>query len=111
MIYDRAINVYNVGTGSSPLTRKLTAYGTYLCRVLTVYRRTAFEARQAGESIDRMVQMPWAEGLNATQYAVMEDGHVYRIIEARPDRDGDELPVIVLSLHREEGRFDFIGAD
>ena len=111
MIYDRAINIWNVGAGSSPLTRKLTAQGTYLCRILTVYRRTAFEARQLGESIDRMVRMPYAEGVRATQYATMEDGHVYKITEARPDLDGDALPVIELSLHREEGRYDFIGSE
>ena len=109
MIYDKEIRIYAVGAGDSPLLRKLSLTATLLCRINTVYRRTSFEARQQGETIDRMVRIPEAVGIEAGMYAGMEDGHFYRIVEARPDRDGDERPVIDLSLHREEARYDVIG--
>ena len=107
MIYDRPLRVFRLDTASSPLSRRLIDPVSYLCAYRTVYHRTYFQAVQAGESIDRMVQLRTpATPPDATMYAVLEDGHVYRISEAQHTVDEDGLPAVVLSLHREEARYD-----
>ena len=108
MIYDRPLTVFKLDTASPPTTRRLTDPAAYLCAYRTVYHRTYFQAVQAGESIDRMVQLRAPDPPpDATMYAVLEDGHVYRIREAQLTEDEDGLPAVVLSLHREEARYDY----
>ena len=108
MIYDRVLEVFKLDTKSrSPLERRLFLHSAHYYAPMTVYHRTYFQAVQAGESIDRMVQIPApAKPLDATMYAVPDDGHVYKITEAQPTEDADGLPVVNLSLHREEVRYD-----
>jgi len=107
MIYDRLIEVFDLDTASSPLRRRLVLRSAHYYGNLTVYHRTYFQAVQAGESIDRMVQIPApADPPDATMYAVPEDGHVYKITEAQITTDRDGLPVVNLSLRREEARYD-----
>lgn len=107
MIYDRVVEVFNLDTASSPLQRRLVLHSAHYYGSRTVFHRTYFEALQAGESVDRMIQIPApAEPPTATMYAVPDDGHVYRIIEVQPTEDENGLPVVNLSLHREEARYD-----
>ena len=107
MIYDRPLSVFNLDTGSSPLQRRLVLHSRHLCAYRSVFHRTYFLAKQAGETIDRMVQLPApASPIDATMYAQLDDGHIYRIAEAQPTEDEDGLPAVVLSLHREEARYD-----
>lgn len=107
MIYDRIVEVFNLDTASSPNRRRLVLHSAHYYGNLTVYHRTYFEALQAGESVDRMIQLPApAAPITANMYAVPEDGCVYRIAEAQPTEDADGLPVVNLSLHREERRYD-----
>ena len=105
MIYDRAVDVFKLDTASSPNKRRLVLHSSHYCGPLTVYHRTHFEALQAGESVDRMVRIPGpAELPEATMYAILEDGHVYRVTQAQPTTDEDGQPVVNLSLHREEAQ-------
>lgn len=107
MIYDRVVEVFELDTASSPLQRRLVLHSAHYYGRKTVYHKTYFEALQAGESVNRMIQIPAPENPpTATMYAVPDDGHVYRIIEVQPTEDEDGLPVVVLSLHREEARYD-----
>lgn len=109
MIYDRIVEVFKLDTAERrTLNRRLVLRSAHYYGSLTVFHRTYFQAVQAGESIDRMIQIPAPaeEPPEATMYAVPDDGHVYRITEAQPTEDGDGLPVINLSLHREEDRYD-----
>lgn len=109
MIYDRIVEVFNLDTASSPNRRRLVFQSAHYYGNMTVYHRTYFEALQAGESVDRMIQLPApATPITATMYAVPEDGCVYRIVEAQPTEDQDGLPVVNLSLHREEKRDDLL---
>lgn len=112
MIYDRIVEVFNLDTASSPLVRRLRLRSAHCYGNLTVYHRTYFQAVQAGEAIDRMIQIPAPaeDPPDATMYAVPEDGHVYKIREAQLTTDGDGLPVVNLSLHREEARYDLLRA-
>ena len=108
MIYDRIVEVFNLDTASTPLSRRLVLHSSHYYARLTVYAQRYFDAAQAGETIDGMIRVPLDGGseLRAGQYAVPADGSVYRITAARPDWDADELPVVDLSLHREEGRYE-----
>lgn len=107
MIYDRVVEVFKLDTASSPNKRRLVLHSAHCYGSLTVYHRTYFEALQAGESVDRMIQIPApVEPLTATMYAVPDDGTVYRITEVQPTADADGRPVVNLSLHREERRYD-----
>lgn len=111
MIYDRPLTVSELDTASSPLDRRLINPRSYLCAYRTVYHRTYFQAVQAGERIDRMVQLPAPETpITAAMYAQLEDGRTYRINEAQLTQDEDGLPAVILSLHREEARYDLYGA-
>ena len=111
MIYDRTLAVFTLDTASGPLQRRLVLRSRHLCAYRTVYHRTYFQARQAGETIDRMVQLPAPElPIDATMYAQLDDGHTYRIAEAQLTEDEDGLPAVVLSLHREEARYDVFGS-
>ena len=108
MIYDRLVEVFKLDTASSPLSRRLVLRSAHFYAPRTVYHRTYFQAVQAGETIDRMLQIPApaADPPDATMYAVPEDGQVYRIREVQLAEDENGLPVINLSLHREEARYD-----
>lgn len=109
MIYDRVVEVFDLDPQArKALERRLILRSAHYYGSMTVYHRTYFQAVQAGESIDRMIQIPAPaeEPPDATMYAVPEDGHVYRITEAQPATDADGLPVVNLMLHREEDRYD-----
>lgn len=105
MIYDRLIEIASLGDGDGPLARRLTVVSRHYCAEMTIYHRTYFEWQQAGERIDRMVNLPRLAKIDATMYAIF-DGHVYRIMEAQASRDADNLDIYVLSLRREEARYD-----
>lgn len=112
MIYDRLMEVFKMDTSPTPLSRRLVLHSVHLSANMTIYHRTYFQALQAGEGIDRMVQIPAPEiPPDATMYAVpADDGHVYKITEAQLSKDDDGLPVVNLSLHREEARYDLFRA-
>lgn len=111
MIYDRLLTVFNSDTATSALARKLVERSRHLCAYRTVYHRTYFQAVQAGQSIERMVQIPETDTPpDANMYAELEDGHIYRITEAQHAEDEDGRPCLVLSLHREEARYDLFRA-
>lgn len=106
MIYDRFIEIYALKSADNPLNRKLEFQHVHFCAPLTVYHRTYFSSLRDGETVDRMVQLPQLAEIDATMYAVLEDGHVYKVLEAQPTQDEDGLDVYVLSLHRKEGQYE-----
>lgn len=109
MIYDRIVEVFNLDTvHRNTLARRLVLRSAHYYGPMTVYHRTYYQAVQAGESVDRMIQIPApdTDPPDATMYAVPEDGRVYKITEAQLTTDPDGLPVVNLSLHREEARYD-----
>ena len=107
MIYDRYLTVYDLA-GGSPIGGKLTENSAHYYAEMEVYHRRYWESVQAGSRIDRMVRVPFGEALTATQYAIPEDGHVYRIEQAQHGLDEDGLPVTTLSLRRMEGSYDLL---
>lgn len=111
MIYDRLLTVFKLDTASSALARKLLERSRHLCAYRTVYHRTYFQAVQAGQRIERMVQIPTTDTPpDATMYAELEDGQIYKITEAQFAEDEDGLPCIVLALTREEARYELFRA-
>lgn len=110
MIYDKPIEILklpdDVGT---PLQGKLQPVFSAFCGEMTVFHSRFWESVQAGSRIDAMVELPLhRENVEAEMYARYE-GHIYRIEQAQFQKDGDQLPVTVLSLKREENRYDFAG--
>lgn len=104
MIYDHYLTIYDLA--GSPLSHKLTINSAHFYAPMEVYHARFWEGVQAGSRIDMMVQIPFGRDISATQYAIPEDGHVYRIIQAQHGTDSDELPVTTLSLQREEGFYE-----
>lgn len=109
MIYDRVIEIASAGTDGKPLERRLTVASRHYCAELSIYQSTYLEWAQAGETVERMVQLPRFGEINATMYAIF-GGHVYRILRAQPTKDEDGREVYILSLKREEARYDVFRA-
>lgn len=106
MIYDRVLEVFSASDADSPLESRFTLLHTHFCAQQTVFHRTYFFSLQTGETVDLMVQLPRTVEIDATMYAVPEDGHVYKILEAQPTKDEDGLDVYVLSLHRKGDNYE-----
>lgn len=109
MIYDRVIEIATLGEGDSPLGRRLCVRSRHYCAELSVYRSTYFEWAQTGETVERMVQLPRLGEIDAAQYAILND-HVFRILRAQPTKDEDGRDVCILTLKREEARYDILRA-
>ena len=107
MIYDKLITVCVPPAGfGAPFQGRLTVYARYLCGETTVYHRRYWESVQAGTRIDRMVRLPLHRDIQATMYAILPDGQLYRIEEAQLATDEAGLPVTNLSLRRMEQNYD-----
>lgn len=109
MIYDRPIEIARLGGGDGPLDRRLTVVSRHYCAELSVYRSTYFEWAQTGETVERMVQLPRFGEIDATMYAIANE-HVFRILRAQPTKDEDGREVYILTLKREEARYDVFRA-
>ena len=109
MIYDRILTIYDLPSGT-PLQRKLKYSATHYYAPREVYHKRYWESVQAGSRIDCLVEVPYGEEITATQYCVLDDGHVYRVEQAQHGFDVDGLPVTTLSLKRMEDNYDFAGA-
>ena len=110
MTYDHFLTVYDLKDGTQR-GGKLTENSGHLYAELEVYHRRYWESGQAGSRSDRMVRVPFGEALTATQYAIPEDGHVYRIEQAQHGLDEDGLAVTTLSLRRMEGSYGILRAE
>lgn len=105
MIYDRVVTIHSVAAASSPLERRLDAEGqSHYCAELTVGIKRFWTAKQVGDQIDAVLQLPRADILS-TQIAVY-NGHQYRISQVQQTVDDDGLEASVLSLSRLEALYD-----
>lgn len=105
MIYDRVIEIAAAGPGEGPLARRLDVMSRHYCAELSIYQSTYFQWAQAGETVDLMVQLPRFGAITATMYAIYGES-VYRIMQAQPTRDEDGREIYILTLKREEARYD-----
>lgn len=105
MIYDRLIEIATPESADSPLERRLRVRSRHYCTELSVYRDTYLQWAQTGETVERMVQLPRFGEIDATMYAIAND-RVHRILRAQPTTDADGRDVYVLTLKREETRYD-----
>ena len=109
MIYDRVVSIYRLEGGIAPPSGELTLLSQHYCAPMEVYERRYWDSVQAGQSVDRMVQLPFGDDIEADMYAVYEDGHTYRIVQAQHGADRDGQPICTLSLHREDIYYDDTG--
>lgn len=105
MIYDRLLTICELDGESSALRRRLVPVKKYLCGEKEVYGSRFYTALQAGERLDRMAEL-WRADINADQYAVLADGHVYRVVQAQNGLNADGLEITTLTLRREETEYD-----
>ena len=86
MIYDRGPVAIYTRVGP-PVRNRLQLHSQHYYAELAVYHRRFWESVQAGDRIDRLLQIPFGDDIAAEMYAVPEDGHVYRIAQAQPGED------------------------
>lgn len=107
MIYDRGpVKIYELRGSGTLADGTLHKLSDHYYAELTVFYRRYWASVQASNQIDRLLQIPFGHDLCADLYAVPEDCHVYRIIQAQPGKDEDGIDCCTLSLHREEGNYD-----
>lgn len=110
MIYDKELRYGELSPGSSPLDRRLAVKGSHLYGVKTVYSQRFFEALQAGIRIDTMVQIGLPDAIRAGTYVVLADGFTYRVVQSQTQEDVNGLPVTVLSLMKEDEKYELVRA-
>ena len=111
MIYDRGpVKIYELRGGGTLADGTLHELSAHYYAELTVFYRRFWASVQAGNQIDRLLQIPFGRDLTADLYALPEDGHVYRITQAQPGKDEDGIDCCTLSLQREEGNYDLAAA-
>ena len=110
MIYDRGpLTVWEID--GAPTDCRLKEHSAHYYAELEVYHRRFWESVQAGDRVDRLVQLPAGEDLCANLYVTPEDGFVYRVNQAQPLEDDNGLPACRLSLHREEQNYEFVRSE
>lgn len=109
MIYDKILTICTLLPGRSPAARKLGKVSQHYYAERAVYASRFYAGRQAGAKLVRMVSTPrsvYDQPIEADQYCILADGHVYRIDQAQREVDNDGLPVTTLSLAEPEGKYE-----
>ena len=109
MIYDKILTICTLLPGRSPASRKLGRVSQHYYAERTVYASRFYAGRQAGAKLVRMVSVPrsvYDAAIEADQYCILDDGHVYRIDQAQRELDNDGLPVTTMSLAEPEGKYE-----
>lgn len=109
MIHDKILTICTLLPGRSPASRKLRAVSQHYYAERTVYASRFYAGKQAGAKLVRMVSMPrsvYDAAIEADQYCMLDDGHVYRIDQAQRETDDDGLPITTLSLAEPEGKYE-----
>lgn len=107
MIYDRILTICDPPGGwGAPFHGSVVPVRRSCYAELTIFHRRFWEASAAGTRADRMIRVPFGRDILATSYALLEDGHLYRIEEAQSTEDEDGLPITNLTLRRMEGNYD-----
>lgn len=107
MICDLELKLYRL-SGGTPLTGSLEHIGDYLYGEQEVFHKRYWEAVQAGDSIDTMAQIPLHIDKSSELYAKLADGNLYRVVQLQLSRDKNGLPVSILSLSRDNRRFNIL---
>lgn len=110
MIYDRVLTIFGQASGSSPLNRQLTSGVEHYYRELEVFASRYFAAYQAGETISALVELPRmeAERIEGNAFCELDDGTLYRVVQAQYGQDANGLPITTLSLKTVEGKYDIL---
>ena len=108
MIYDRILTVLVPAQTSSALTRRLVPAGATLCGEKTVSDTRWYMAQQAGQRIDKLVEL-WPSGIEADALVTLDNSTsvVFRVVKSDVVRNRDGLFVQTLTLRREEAAYEF----
>lgn len=107
MIYDRILTVWVPDRDGPALTRRLVPAAAALCGEKSVSDRRFYMAQQAGQRIDKLVEL-WPCGVEADAFVTLDDngGAVYRVVKSDVAQSRDGLPVQTLTLRREEAEYE-----
>lgn len=108
MIYDRTLQLAHLGAGASPMSRRLVLDGWKYYAPETVYASRYYSALQAGVRLDLVAFVAEPDAAEAGQYAIIS-GDVYRIERAEAATDEHGLPITMLTLHKEDDKFELLG--
>lgn len=107
MIYDRILTVLAPAQTGSALTRRLVPAASLLCGERTVSDSRFYLAQQAGQRIDKLVEL-WPSDVEADALVTLDGTQVvYRVAQSRITQNRDGLPVQTLTLRREEADYEF----
>lgn len=107
-IYDIPIALCTLDAGT-PIQGKLRLLESAYCRELEVYHNRYWEAYQAGDRIDCLVELPLHRRSVGPGSYVRYQGHVYEIMQAQFGKDQYDMPITTLSLQRSEHNLDIAG--
>ena len=112
MIYDRILTVLRPAQTQTALTRRLVRAGATLCGEKTVSDTRFYMAQQAGQRIDKLVEL-WPAGIEADELVTLDndDAAVYRVVKAQTALNADGLRVQTLTLRREEAEYAVVSDD
>ena len=107
MIYDRILTVLVPAQTGSALTRRLVPAGATLCGEKTVSDTRWYMAQQAGQRIDKLVEL-WPAGIEADALVTLDNDAavVYRVTKSQVSYSRDGLRVQTLTLRREEAVYE-----
>ena len=110
MIYEIPLTVCRLDTSTHVLDRRLVPVSRHLCAEMEIYNRTYWESRQAGQTVEKMVELPKTCAVQANCYAKLR-GSVYKIERVQETEADGGVPVYVLSLSRSEERYEVFDSD
>lgn len=104
MIYEIPLTIAKLDDATHVLDRRLVTESRHLCAELDVYSRTYWESRQAGQTVEKMVELPKTCDIQGNRYAVLR-GKVYKVERAQETEADGGLPVYRLTLTKSEDRY------
>ena len=109
--YDKILTVHAPAQGTAPSQRRLRPGLEHYYREAEVYSSRYWQARQAGETISMLVELPRLDGdgrITTEHFVVPEDGKVYRVAQAAAAYDECGMAIWRLSLTATEGKYELL---
>ena len=106
--YDKLLTVHAPAQGTAPSQRRLRPGLEHYYREAEVYASRYWQARQAGETISMLVELPRLDGdgrITTEHFVIPEDGKVYRVAQAAAAYDECGMAIWRLSLTAQEGKY------
>ena len=104
-LYDTPIGILSMDPDTGTPLQKLQQEFSAYCGEMEVFASRYYEAKQAGATIDLMVEIPLHRKVTGGMFAEVK-GQIYAIEQAQMSHDEYRLPVTRLSLRRTNTRYE-----